>query len=475
MSQGAEQEKSTARLAPEGGSRAYGAVLVLACLGQFMVVLDVSIVNIALPAIKADLGFDDTGLQWVVNAYSLTFAGLLLLGGRIADLAGRKRVFVAGVTLFTVSSLLGGLADTPGLLIAARVVQGLGAAVLAPATLTILTTTFTEGPRRTRAIASWTAVGAVGGAVGGILGGVLTEYLSWRWILLINVPVGVAIVAAAVPLLAESRVRLGGGGLDVLGTILVTSGISLVAFGTVQSETYGWAAWQTLAPLATGTVALGAFLLWERRLTGRGRTPLVPLHLLRSRQVAGGTLVMLITGAAYIAMWYFMSLHMQVDLGYTPVQTGLAFIPHTLTMMASSRLSARLMPRFGRRTLVAAGSLIGAAGFAWQAVMAGDYVTGVLLPGLVMCFGGSLAFTPAALAGTSGAGPGEAGLLSGLLNTSRQVGGSLGLAALATVAAAVHGAPAAGYSRAFIVGTALLLLSAIVAMAILPRERAATR
>ncbi|GLW09043.1 MFS transporter [Microtetraspora sp. NBRC 13810] len=464
MSEAAEQSRTRPPLTEH---RAHLLIVVLACLGQFMVVLDVSIVNVALPSISQDLGFTQATLQWVVSAYALTFAGLLLLGGRIADLYGHKRIFIAGVVLFTGASLLGGLASTPGLLIAARAVQGVGAAVLAPATLTILTTTFTEGPRRAKAIASWSAVGAVGGAVGGLLGGLLTEQLSWRWILLINVPVGIALVAAAAAFLTESARSHGrrGAGLDVAGTLLVTGGISTLAYGTVQSPGHGWDSPQALIPIALGVVALAAFVLVEARVS---RAPLVPLRLFRSRAVSGGNLVMALMGAASIAMWYFLSLHMQENLGYSPVQTGLAFIPHTLTLIVGARLCTRLIPLVGERRLIGIGSLVAAAGFVWQGRMDPGYVPGVLLPGLLMCLGMALNFTPVALLTTSGARDGEAGLLSGLLNTARQVGGSLGLAALATVAAA--GATTSdGYGMAFTASAGLMVV-AFAAVFLLPRR-----
>ncbi|SDQ58545.1 MFS transporter [Thermostaphylospora chromogena] len=462
MSEGAENP--AARPGSEG-PRPHPMILVLACLGQFMVVLDVSIVNVALPAIRTSLGFDTTGLQWVVNAYSLTFAGLMLLGGRICDLYGRKQVFIIGVTLFSLASLLGGMATTQSQLVAGRALQGIGAAVLAPATLTILTTTFTEGPGRTRAVASWSAVGAVGGAVGSLLGGVLTQTLSWRWILLINVPIGAVLVAAAVRYLVESRGPRDGG-LDIPGTVLVTAGIALLALGTVQTEEYGWLAAQTLVPLAAGVAALAGFTAVEARWA---RNPLVPLGLLRSRAVVGGAAVMLAVGAVMVAMWYFLSLHMQENLRYTPIQTGMAFIPHTVALIAGARLATLLIPRTGNRLLIALGCLIGSTGFAWQSVMAPDFITGVLLPGVVICVGTSLTFTPATLITTGGAGPHLAGLLSGMLNTSRQVGGSLGLAALATVAAGAA-VPGEGYGRAFVIGAAILALTS-AATPLLPHDR----
>ncbi|WP_214106297.1 DHA2 family efflux MFS transporter permease subunit [Acrocarpospora catenulata] len=450
---------------PSGLDRRSVAILVLACVGQFMVVLDVSIVNVALPAMREELGFTETGLQWVVNGYALAFAGLLLLGGRAADIYGQKRVFVAGVALFSLASLLGGVATNPALLIAARAVQGLGAAVLAPTTLTILTTTFTEGPARTKAIASWTAVGAAGGAAGGILGGLLTEYLSWRWILLINVPIGVAIVITAILVVGPDHPERAHR-LDVLGAILVTAGITAVAYGTVQTHEHGWLAPQTLIPLAVDTVLLAVFLLVEART----RRPLVPLALLRERSVAGSSLVMFLMGSIFFAMWYFLSLHMQGDLNYTPLQAGMGFLPHALTLIVSSRIAPALLRRMGNRTLIVTGALIGMAGLIWQAQMASGYVLGILLPGLFMCLGVGISFTPIALIGTAGIDRSDSGLVSGLLTASRQVGGSLGLAVLATVAIS-RPTPTQGYSVAFLIGAGLMVVTIAVVAIVLPRPK----
>ncbi|WP_081898268.1 MFS transporter [Herbidospora cretacea] len=444
------------------------AVIVLACLGQFMVVLDVSIVNVALPAMRAELGFTETGLQWVVNAYALTFAGLMLLGGRAADLFGRKRVFLTGVSVFALASLLGGLASDPGLLIAARVLQGVGAAVLAPTTLTILTTTFSEGPRRTAAISAWNAVGAAGGAAGGILGGTLTELLSWRWTLLINVPIGLAIVVTGLRVIARDRPE-GSARLDLPGAALVTGALTAIAYGTVETHEHGWGSPVALVPLALGVLGLGVFVLVERKTT----SPLVPLSLLTRRTVAGTTIIQVLSGAIFFAMWYFLSIHMQGDLGYTPMTAGLAFLPHALTLIATGRLAPLLLRRMTPRTLLIGATVVGIAGMLLQSAVLDGYVLGILVPGVLMCAGAGMAFTPLVVLATNGVQRSESGLVSGILGASRQVGGSLGLAALATVAATM-GTPEAGYGAVFLIGAVLMAVSIVVALVVLP-SRAATR
>lgn len=442
-------------------------VVAIACAGQFMVVLDVSVVNVALPSIRANLGFDPVGLQWVVNAYALTFAGFLLLGGRIADLYGRKRIFLLGLALFSVSSLVGGLASTPDMLIAARAVQGLGAAVLAPATLTILTTTFSDSAQRARALGTWTAVGAAGGATGGLIGGVLTSYLSWRWILLINVPIGVVVVLLAVGFLTESHGEQGRR-LDLPGAVLATVGFAAIAYAIVRTQTLGWSSAQTLVPLVAGILALAAFVAVEAWIAA---APLMPLRLFRSRAVSVGNVVMLLVGASFITMWYFLSLYMQNVLHYSAIQAGAGFVPHTLTIIASSRLAPLLLPRFGARAVVVVSAVIGATGFFWQSQITptSDYVSGLLGPGILMCAGVGLLMTPVATTVTSGAGQADAGLMSGLLNAARQIGGALGLAVLATIAgkgAQTEVAISAGYSRAFLTSAAILVVIVAVALAL---------
>ncbi|WP_435126416.1 MFS transporter [Actinacidiphila sp. bgisy144] len=440
------------------------AVLAMVCAGQFLVVLDVSVVNVALPSMRSALSLGDGGQQWVVNAYALTFAGFLLLGGRAADLFGRKRTFLVGLGLFTAASLAGGLAQDAWMLVGARAVQGLGAAVLAPTTLSILTTSFPEGSERTRAIGTWTAVGAGGGAAGGLVGGLLTDYLSWRWVLLVNVPVGALVLVGAALCLTESRAERARR-LDVPGAVLVTAGVAGLAYGIAQSESYGWASVRSLLPLAAGALLLAAFALVEARTVA----PLMPLRLLRVRSVSAANTVLLGCGAATFSTWYFLSLYMQNVLGWSPVRAGVSFLPHTVAIIVGSKLAPRLMSRTDARLVGAAGGVLSAAGLVWQSTLTvhGSFTGTILGPGILTMFGAGLLMTPIAAAATSGVAMGEQGVVSGLLNTSRQLGGALGLTILATAAAdrfttrRTHGADPAhaltsGYGLAFLIAAAFV-------------------
>lgn len=453
-------------------------VVALACAGQFLVVLDVSVVNVALPSMRTDLGLSAPGLQWVVNAYAIAFAGFMLLGGRAGDLFGRKRMFLVGLALFTLASLGGGLAQESWHLLLARAVQGLGAAVLAPSTLTILTAAVPEGAARARAIATWTAVGAGGGAAGGLVGGVLVDVLDWRWVLLINVPVGAVVLAGALARLPESRAG-DGRRLDLPGAVLVTAGLATLAYGISQTEARGWTAGATLAPLAAGLLLVALFLLVEARTA----SPLMPLGLLRLRSVASANAAMFVSGSAMFCMWFFMTLYAQNVLGYSPLEAGLALVPSSLAVVLGSKLAPRLMRSAGARTVAVLGSLVAAAGFGWQSTMSahGPYVTTIMIPGVLMMLGAGLAATPLASLATSGAAPGEAGLVSGLINTSRTMGGSLGLAVMSTIAATRTGGedtPAAltdGYALVFRISTAVLLAGAVLMLTWLPRGSTTTR
>ncbi|MFC4502217.1 MULTISPECIES: MFS transporter [Streptomyces] len=452
-------------------------VVALACAGQFLVVLDVSVVNVALPSMRADLGMSASGLQWVVNAYAIAFAGFMLLGGRAGDLYGRKRMFLTGLALFTLASLVGGLAQDGWQLLLARAVQGLGAAVLAPSTLTIVTGAVPEGAARARAIATWAAVGAGGGAAGGLVGGALVEVLSWRWVLLINVPVGAVLLAGSLRWLAESRAG-DGRRLDLPGALLVTAGLATLAYGISRTEAEGWTAPATLVPLAAGLLLTGLFLAVEARTAA----PLMPLGLFRARAVSAANAAMFLSGSAMFGMWFFLTLYAQNVLGYTPLEAGLALMPSSLAIVLGAKLAPRLMRTAGARTVAALGTLIGATGFGWQSTMSADgaYVTGIMLPGVLMMAGAGLALTPLAALATSGIAPGEAGLVSGLVNTSRTMGGSLGLAVLSTIAAARtagRGTPEAlteGYALAFRTGTGVLLAAAVLMLLWLPRRSGAT-
>jgi EmrB/QacA subfamily drug resistance transporter len=451
------------------------ATLVLACLAQFMVVLDVSVVNVALPAIGHGLHFTEADLQWVVNAYTVTFAGFMLLGGRAADLLGRRRVFVAGLVLFALASLGGGLAEGRIELIAARAIQGLGAAVIAPASLSILTTTFTEGPERNRAVGIWGAMGGAGGAAGVLVGGALTE-LSWRWILFINVPIGLIAAAFALTRIAESRRPGATRGFDLAGALSATIGLSLVVLGIVRTDQTGWGSAPTLVIILAGVALLGAFVLIEGRIAG---SPLMPLRIWSSSTLRLANGIVLMLGAASFSMWFFLSLYLQEVRGDSPIATGLAFLPMTICIVVASTVASRLVARIGARPLLIAGMLALAAGLALftQLPTSGSFWTTMFGPSLLAATGIGLSFTPAAISGVAGVGAHEAGLASGLINTARMFGGALGLAVLATLAASHTTAdrlagetPAAaltsGFHLAFLITAVLSLAGAGLAVAL---------
>lgn len=454
-------------------------ILLLACLGNFMVVLDVAVVNVALPAMRADLGFSDTGLQWIVNAYTLTYAGFLLLGGRTADIYGRRRMFLVALGVFTVASLVCGLAPTSGTLIAARAVQGLGAAILAPVTLTIITTTFTQPHERARALGWWGASLASGGAVGVLIGGILTDLLSWRWIFLINIPVGVLGVIAARALLTEGRAPGRSRSLDLPGAITITLALTSLVYGVVESSTRGWASAWTIVPLVASAVLLAAFVVIEMKVA---KAPIAPLRIFRSRALAAANIAMLCVGGAMFAMWYFVSLYLQVVLGQSPLVAGLSFIPAALAIIVASQVAGRIVARTGPRPLLVIAGLTISAALLWMSGMDADgsYVHDILGPIIVVSLGLGLAFPPSTWAATTGVAPAEAGLASGLINSNRQIGGALGLAVLATVAAhrtdALEAAEpplaalADGYGLAVLVG-AVIALGAAVAAAFIPSSR----
>lgn len=454
--------------------------LVLCCTAQFMVILDVSIVNVALPAIRGDLHFSPTDLQWVVNAYALTFAGFLLLGGRAADLLGRRRVFVSGLVLFTAASMAGGLAPTQGLLVAARAVQGVGGAVVAPATLAILTTTFTEGAERNRALGAWGAMGGAGGAAGALLGGILTQGLNWRWILFINIPIGLTAALAAHRLVAEGRrEEAAERHFDLAGALTVTTGLVALVYAIVGSTTYGWTSARTLAFLGLGIILLGVFVFVEGRVAS---APLVPLRIFASRLLTGANVVIFALGCSAFAMWYFVSLYLQEVLGFTPIATGLAFLPMTLMIVACSTVAGRIAIRAGAGRLMAGGMGLIAIGMLLFARVAvdGSYLGDVLIPSLLTAAGIGLTFVPVTIAAVSGVAPSDSGVASGLINTSRQMGGALGLAILATVAsdrtaqlsthAATRAALTAGFQRAFLVGAAFALAGVLASILLVIRR-----
>jgi EmrB/QacA subfamily drug resistance transporter len=454
------------------------ATLLLSCLAQFMVILDVSVVNVALPAIRGGLHFSEVDLQWVVNAYTVTFAGFLLLGGRAADLLGRRRVFVAGLVLFALASLAGGVSDSQTVLIAARAVQGLGGAVIAPASLSILTTTFPEGAERNRAVGIWGAMGGAGGAAGVLLGGVITDLLSWRWILFINVPIGLLAAFAAQRFIAESKRPMSSRDFDLSGALAATIGLSLLVLGIVRTDQTGWGSAQTLAIIGAGIVLLAGFVVIEGRFAS---APLMPLRIWASRTLSAANAVVLLVGGATFAMWFFVSLYLQQALGYSPIRAGVAFLPMTLCIVAGSTIASRSVARVGAKPLLVGGMALLTAGLALFARISthGAYAADVLIPGMLVGLGMGLAFVPAAISAVAGVAPAEAGLASGLVNTSRLFGGALGLAVLAAIAtdhtnsqlhagASAHAALTSGFQLAFVISAAFALIGGLVAAFGLP-------
>jgi EmrB/QacA subfamily drug resistance transporter len=421
-------------------------VLALACACQFMVILDAAIVNVALPSIDRDLGFTPTGLAWVVNGYLLTFAGFMLLGGRAADLFGHRRMLVAGLFLFSASSLAGGLATAPEVLVAARVTQGVGAAMLAPATLAVINTHFTEKHERARAFGAWSAAGGVGGMAGAVAGGALTTGLSWRWVFLINVPIGAVLIALAMLSLAGTR-TVRRESLDLTGAVTGTAGLAALIYGVMQSADHGWTSVPVVGPAGAGLLLLVVFAVVEARFAAR---PMVPLRLFRIRALAVGHGMLVLFGAIAIAMWYFTSLFLQNVLGYSALGSGLGQTPAAVTFVVIARLAAALLPRTGVRLLVLAGSSCFLAGFGWLAQAHADsgYATSVLGPTLLIAIGIGLTFPTLMAAATADVAQGDAGIIGGLANTATQVGGSVGLAVLATAASARAAAAAAGSSPA---------------------------
>ena len=455
-------------------SKLFG-VLALMAVAEFMLTLDLSIVNVALPAIRGDLGFSQASLQWVVNGYALTFAGFLLLGGRAADLFGGRRVFLGALGAFSLASLACALATTEGALVAARVVQGLSAGVLSPATLSILTTTYREPDARNRALAIWTAVAIGGGAVGGLLGGLLTSALSWRWIFLVNVPVGAVLLALAAARLERTPADAARRELDLAGAITVTGGLTALVWGLIRSEQAGWGSGEVLGGFALAAALLGAFVVLETRVA---RSPLVPFSIFRSRLLSAGNVLSFLSFVPVIATWYFMTLYLQAVRGFTPMQTGVLFLPMAVAVIGGSQLSFRLLPRLDARALFAGGGLIAAVGLAWLGrLAAGTGIAWVIVPASIAMIGGGLMFAPIMVAATAGVAPEQGGLASGLVNTTRQIGGALGLAVLATIAAGYASGHAAagqaealsgGYATALDVGAAIYVATAIVGAVALP-------
>jgi EmrB/QacA subfamily drug resistance transporter len=447
---------------PSADSRTRWAALLVLCLGNLMIVLDTTIVNVALPSIRQDLGFSESSLAWVVNAYLLTFGGFLLLGGRLGDLFGHRRLFLIGIAAFTVASVACGVAASAGVLVAARAVQGLGGAVVSAVALSLVMNLFTEPAERAKAMGVIGFVAAGGGSIGVLLGGVLTNSLDWHWIFLVNAPIGVAVILLSLRVLPAVHVRAADSRLDVAGAVTVTTALMLAVYAIVNGNEAGWTSRQTVGLLAAAAVALAVFL----RLETTVRSPLVPLTLFRLRNVAVSNVVGVLWAAAMFAWFFLSALYLQLVLGYSPLQVGLAFLPANLVMGAFSLgLSAKLVMRFGIRAPLAVGLLIAAAGlllFA-RSPVDGSFAVDVLPSMLLLGFGAGMAFNPVLLAAMSDVEPSESGLASGVVNTSFMMGGALGLAVLASLAAARSdglasaGADAVtalngGYHVAFVVG-----------------------
>jgi EmrB/QacA subfamily drug resistance transporter len=455
------------------------SALALIVTAQFMVILDVAIVNVALPSIKTDLGFSQTNLQWVISVYAILFGGALLLGGRLADLLGRRRLFVSGLALFTVSSLLCGLAWSEASLIAFRAVQGLGGALLAPAALSLLMTTFAEGRERNLALGIYGAASGSGAAAGVLLGGVLTSYLSWSWIFFINVPVGVAAIALAPLLLRESRADLASRHFDFPGAASITAGLMLLVYATTRATSEGWGSETTIALLAGSAALVLAFIAIELR----SPSPLLPLRIFRVRTLAAANAAMAIVGAVAFSEFFLLTLYMQDVLHYSAMESGAAFSAFALTVVVVSNAAQIVVGRFGVRPTLTAGLLVSAASVAWltRLPVDGQYFWD-LFPAFVLGGAGmGLSFVPVTIASLTGVERSDAGVASGLINTSRQIGGAVGLAAASAIAAAsttryVHShspvTPSSGvaldhgFQTALYVLTGLLLLGAVIAISL---------
>jgi EmrB/QacA subfamily drug resistance transporter len=457
-------------------------VLVLVCLAQFMVVLDATITNVALPSIQEDLNFNQGSLQWVINAYTLVFGGFLLLGGRAGDLFGRKRIFLAGVVIFTAASLANGLSQSGGMLIAFRALQGLGAALVSPAALSIITTTFAEGEDRAKALGVWSAIAAGGAAFGLLLGGILTDLFSWEWIFFVNVPIGIAAFVLSMRWVPESVAPDRPDTVDLPGAISVTAGLMVLVFALVKAQDYGWGSARTLGLGAVAVALLAAFVFIE----SRSKAPLIRLGIFRSRNISGANAVMLLVIGGMYAFFFLVSLYVQQVLGYSPLEAGLAFLPFTVGIIIGAGVSQPIAKRIPVHFIALIGIGLAILGLVILrgAGVDGTYL-GNLLPGIIpMSIGMGMTFLPLTLVATTGVSDSDAGLASGLFNTSQQVGGALGLAVLSTIAAThttsvldgLSGAPTAqqraeavveGFQVAYLGGIGLLVLGAIVLVSVL--------
>jgi EmrB/QacA subfamily drug resistance transporter len=445
-----------------------GLALALLAAAQFIVVLDASIVNVALPSIGRELGIQDDSLSWVVNAYVLVFGGFLLLGGRLADLFGRRRVFISGLILFGIASFLGGLSQNEGQLIAARALQGLGGALLSPAALAILVATFKEGSERNKALGVWGAVAGSGGAVGTLLGGVLTETLGWEWVLFVNTPVCFAVAFGAYRVLAESRDEARPR-LDVAGAVTITAGLAIFIYALVDAADAGWGSAQTIGLIALALALIAAFVVIELRT----KEPLVPFAIFRNRTLTGANVTAVFVAMSLFSMFFFITLYLQQVLGYSALKAGLSYIPLSASIIGAAGIASAMTTRIGFKPVLIFGLVLVAGGLVWfsQVSPGGNYIDDVVFPSVLAGLGLGFSFVPVTIASVSGTQPDEAGLASGLINTSQQVGGALGLGILAAVAnsriAEVGGPPAValteGFQSAFLVGAGFAIAGALLA------------
>jgi EmrB/QacA subfamily drug resistance transporter len=454
--------------------------LILLCVAQFVVVLDASIVNVALPSIGKGLDFSEANLPWVVNAYVIAFGGFLLLGGRAADLLGRRRVFMAGLIVVAVASLLAGFASNQGQLIAARAAQGLGAAIISPAALSIVTTLFHDGAERNKALGAWGAVAGSAGAVGVLLGGILTQSLGWEWVLWVNVPVALIALALTPGLIPESRSESATRHFDAAGAVTVTAGLSVLAYAFLDASSAGWGSAKIISLLAASVALIGAFVAIELR----SAAPLVPFRIFRLRTLTGANVVGILLGASLFSMFFFISLYMQQVLGYSAIHAGLSYLPLALTIIVAAGIGGQLVTRFGFKPILAAGLAFVALGLLWfsQVSVHGSFLTDILGPSLLAAMGLGFGFVTSTIAAVSGVNEREQGLASGLINTSQQIGGALGLAVLSTIAtsrtdhvmasgaSSLPNALTEGFQSAFLAGAVIAALG-VAATLILIRTR----
>ena len=454
--------------------------LILLCVAQFIVVLDASIVNVALPSIGKGLGFSEENLPWIVNAYVIAFGGFLLLGGRAADLLGRRRVFMTGLVVVGLASLAAGFSATQGQLIAARAAQGLGAAIVSPSALSIVTTLFKDGAERNKALGAWGAVAGSAGAAGVLLGGILTDGLGWEWVLWVNVPVAAIALAFTPGLIPESRSESATRHYDAAGAVSITAGLSLLAYAFLDASSSGWGSTKIISLLAISVALIGAFVAIELR----SKAPLVPFRIFRLRTLTGANVVGLLLGASLFSMFYFISLYMQQVLGYSAIHAGLSYLPLAVTIIVAAGLGGQLVTRFGFKPILAAGMLFVSAGLLWfsQVSVGGGFLTDVLGASLLAAIGLGFGFVTSTIAAVSGVEEREQGLASGLINTSQQIGGALGLAVLSTIATSrtdhvmaagnstLPNALNEGFQSAFLGGAVIALLG-FVATLVLIRTR----